>query len=128
MPHFCGAFILFLKNTMSKNNRYSLHHLIPSSKDAWDGATKQWINKQYIDDRLHVRHHSLMENKTPVEQLMRVLTFNEQILDKKFVQQLLKVLDNYIYNYYKVNTRIESELGWLLTLEHEFFSNKKRNG
>ena len=110
---------------MSKNNKYSLHHLIPSSKDAGDGATKQWINKKYIDDRLHVRHHALMDNRTPVEQLMYVLTFNEQILDKKFVQQLLKVLDNYIYNYYKVNTKIQSELWSLLTLEQEYFSNKK---
>ena len=109
---------------MWKNNRYSCHHLIPSSLDNWDGATKQWINKKYIDDRLHVRHHALFNNLSPVGQLMHVLSFNEQILDRKFVQQLLKVLDNYIYNYYKVNTRIESELGGLLTLEHEFFSNK----
>lgn len=106
---------------MSKNNRFTLHHLIPSSKDIGDGATKQWINKKYIDDRLHVRHHSLMDNKTPVEQLMHVLTFNEQILSDKFVKELLKVLDRYIYNYYKVNTRIESELGGLLTLEQEYF-------
>lgn len=105
--------------------RYTLHHLIPSSKDCGDGATKEWINKKYIDDRLHVRHHALMDNKTPVEQLMHVLTFNEQILDKKFVQELLKVLDNYIYNYYKVNTKIQSELGSLLELEQEFFSHKK---
>lgn len=106
---------------MSKNNRYTLHHLIPSSKDAWDGATKQWINKKYIDDRLHVRHHSLMDNKTPVEQLMHVLTFNEQILSDKFVKELLKVLDKYIYDYYKVNTRIQSELGSLISLEQEYF-------
>lgn len=66
-----------------------------------------------------------MDNKTPVEQLMHVLAFNEQILDKKFVQELLKVLDNYIYNYYKVNTKIQSELGSLLELEHEYFSHKK---
>ena len=112
---------------MSKNNRYSLHHLIPSSLDNWDGATKQGINKKYIDDRLHVRHHALFNNLSPVGQLMHVLTFNEQILDKRFVQQLLKVLDNYIYNYYKVNTRIESELWQLLTLEQTYFSNKAPN-
>ena len=51
-----------------------------------------------------------MDNKSPVEQLMHVLTFNEQILDKKFVQALLNVLDKYIYNYYKVNAKIQSEL------------------
>ena len=95
---------------MSSKHKYSLHHLIPSSLDCGDGATKEGINKQYIDDKLHVRHHALFNNLSPVGQLMHVLSFNEQILDKRFVQQLLKVLDNYIYNYYKVNTRIESEL------------------
>lgn len=108
---------------MSKN-RYTLHHLIPSSKDSV-GETKQWINKQYIDDRLHVRHHALMDNKTPVEQLMHVLAFNEQILSDKFVKDLLKVLDKYIFDYYKVNSKIQSELWWLLDLEKEYFSSKR---
>ena len=62
-----------------------------------------------------------MDNKTPVEQLMHVLTFNEQILSDKFVKELLKVLDKYIYDYYKVNTRIQSELGSLIDLEQEYF-------
>ena len=118
-----GVLLFYFKKEqiMSKNNRYSCHHLIPSSKDIGDGATKQWINKKYIDDRLHIRHHALMDNKTPIEQLMYVLIFNEQILSDKFVKELLKVLDKYIYNYYKVNTKIQSELWWLLTLEQEYF-------
>ena len=106
---------------MSKKNKYSLHHLIPSSLDDWSKFTREWINKKYIDDRLHVRHHMLMWNLSPVEQLIHVLTFNEQILDKKFVQALLNVLDKYVYNYYKVNANIQSELGNLLKLEKEFF-------
>lgn len=110
---------------MSHKNKYSLHHLIPQSLDDGTKFTKEWINKQYIDDRLHVRHHALMWNLSPVWQLIHVLTFNEQILDKKFVQALLNVLDKYVYNYYKVNARIESELGSLLSLEKEYFSRKK---
>ena len=110
---------------MSNRHKYTLHHLIPSSKDIGDGATKEWINKKYIDDKLHVRHHSLMDNKTPVEQLIHVLTFNEQILDKKFVQALLNVLDKYVYNYYKVKTQIWSELGSLINTEKEYFSSRK---
>lgn len=106
---------------MSHKQRYTLHHLIPSSKDTWDGVTKQGINKKYIDDRLHVRHHSLMDNKTPVEQLMYTLTFNEQILSDKFVKELLKVLDKYIYDYYKVNTKIQSELWSLIDMEQRYF-------
>lgn len=109
----------------SHKHRYSLHHLIPSSLDDWSGFTKEWINKQYIDDKLHVRHHSLMLNKSPVEQLLHVLMFNEQILDQKFVKALLNVLDKYIYNYYKVNANIQSELGSLLNIEKGYFSNKK---
>ena len=110
---------------MSHKNKYSLHHLIPQSLDDGTKFTKEWINKQYIDDRLHVRHHALMWNLSPIEQLIHVLTFNEQILDKKFVQALLNVLDKYVYNYYKVNAKIQSELWGLLELEKEYFSSKK---
>jgi len=110
---------------MSKHNRYTLHHLIPSSKDDGSGGTKEGINKKYIDDRLHVRHHSLMDNKTPVEQLMHTLVFNQQILSDKFVKEIIKVLDKYIYDYYKVNMRIQSELWELIWLEQEYFKNKK---
>lgn len=110
---------------MSRHNKYTLHHLIPSSKDDGDGETKQWINKKYIDDRLHIRHHSLMDNKTPVEQLMHVLIFNEQILSDTFVKELLKVLDKYIYDYYKVNARIQSELWELISLEQTYFKTKR---
>lgn len=107
---------------MSKNrNRYTLHHLIPQSLETWEGFTKEWVNKQYIDDRLHVRHHALMNNKSPIQQLIHVLTFNEQILDKKFVKDLLRVLDWYIYNYYKVNAHIQSELWSLLDIEQRYF-------
>lgn len=106
---------------MSNHNRYTLHHLVPSSKDDGEGGTKQWVNKKYIDDRLHVRHHSLMDNKTPVEQLIHVLTFNEQILSNKFVKELISVLDKYIYDYYKVNMKIQSELGSLLDIEQRYF-------
>lgn len=110
---------------MSHKNKYSLHHLIPQSLDDGTKFTKEWINKQYIDDRLHVRHHALMWNLSPVWQLIHVLTFNEQILDKKFVQALLNVLDKYVYNYYKVNAHIQSELGSLLNIEKEYFSSKR---
>jgi len=51
-----------------------------------------------------------MANKSPIQQLIHILTFNEQILDDKFVKELLRVLDGYIYNYYKVNAKISSEL------------------
>lgn len=108
-------------------HKYTLHHLIPQSLDDWTGFTKEGINKQYIDDRLHVRHHSLMNNKSPVEQLIHVLLFNEQILDKKFVIELIKVLDKYIYSYYKVDAHIQSELGSLLDIEKEYFNSKKGN-
>jgi hypothetical protein len=41
------------------------------------------------------------------------------------VKEILKVLDKYIYNYYKIETHITEELGSLLELEKEYFSNKK---
>ncbi len=105
-------------------NKYSCHHLIPQSLDDWTWFTKEKVNKQYIDDRLHIRHHTLMANKSPIQQLIHILTFNEQILDDKFVKELLRVLDGYIYNYYKVNAKISSELWDLLEIEKKYFSHK----
>ena len=41
------------------------------------------------------------------------------------MREILKVLDKYIYNYYKIECHIVSELGSLLELEKEYFTNKK---
>ncbi|MBO7713833.1 MAG: hypothetical protein J6S85_09710 [Methanobrevibacter sp.] len=46
-------------------------------------------------------------------------------MNDEFVKELLRVLDKYIYNYYKVETHIVSELGSLLELEKEYFTSKK---
>lgn len=103
-------------------NKYSVHHLIPT----WAWGPNIPINKKTIKDTTHVNWHRIFDAKTPVEQLIHVLTFNEQILSNKFVKELIKVLDKYIYDYYKVNLKIQSELWELIWLEQEYFSSWKR--
>ena len=102
-------------------NKYSVHHLIPT----WAWGPNIPINKKTIKDTTHVNWHRIFDSKSPVQQLIHVLTFNEQILSKKFVKDLIRVLDKYIYDYYKVNLKIQSELWELIWLEQEYFSTKK---
>ncbi|MBO7714961.1 MAG: hypothetical protein J6S85_15440 [Methanobrevibacter sp.] len=63
-----------------------------------------------INDSTHVNWHRVFSGETPQQQLIRVLNFNKQILNDEFVKELLKVLDKYIYNYYKIETHITEEL------------------
>lgn len=66
--------------------------------------------------------HRIFNNaETPQQQIIQVLEFNKKILNDEFVRELLKVLDRYIYNYYKIETHITSELGSLLNIEQEYF-------
>ena len=110
---------------MSKNTKYSCHHLIPRNNDDGTKFTEEKINKEIIKDSTHVNRHRVFSGETPQQQLIRVLNFNKQILNDEFVKELLKVLDKYIYNYYKIETHIVSELGSLLEMEKEYFSNNK---
>ena len=110
---------------MSKHNRNSVHHLIPRMNDDWTKFTENKINKEIIKDSTHVNWHRVFNGDTPQQQLLKVLSFNKQILNDEFVKELLKVLDKYIYNYYKIETHIVSELWSLLEVEREYFRNKK---
>ena len=110
---------------MSHNKKYSCHHLIPKNNDDWSKFTENKINKEMINDSTHVNWHRVFSGETPQQQLIRVLNFNKQILNDEFVKELLKVLDKYIYNYYKIETHITEELWSLLEIEKEYFTKKK---
>lgn len=110
---------------MSHKTKYSDHHMIPRFNDDWTWFTKDKQNIERIKDVTHVNHHRIFGSETPQQQLLHVLNFNRKILNDEFVKELLKVLDKYIYNYYKIETHITEELGSLLELEKEYFSNKK---
>ena len=110
---------------MSKNKRVSCHHYIPRYNDDWSKFTESKINKGMIDDNKHINHHRIFGAETPQQQLIHILKFNEQILNDDFVRELIKVLDKYIYNYYKVECHITSELWDLLSLEKKYFNHKR---
>ena len=107
---------------MWKKSNYSVHHIIP----VWAWWPNIPENKITIKDKTHVNWHRIFNDaETPQQQLLHVLNFNKQILNDEFVRELLKVLDKYIYNYYKIETHIVSELWSLLEMEKEYFSSKK---
>ena len=93
--------------------------------DDWTKFTENKINKEIIKDSTHINWHRVFNGNTPQQQILQVLSFNKQILNDEFVKELLKVLDKYIYNYYKIETHIVSELWSLLELEKEYFTSKK---
>lgn len=110
---------------MSHKKKYSDHHMIPRANDDGTKFTSNKLNVERINDSMHVNYHRIFGSETPQQQLLHVLNFNKQILNDEFVRELLKVLDKYIYNYYKIETHIVSELWSLLEMEKEYFNSKK---
>lgn len=106
---------------MSHKRKYSEHHMIPKFNDDWSWFTRDKINVERIEDNKHVNHHRIFGAETPQQQLIHILDFNKKIRNDDFVKEIIKVLDKYIYNYYKVECHITSELGDLLKLEQEYF-------
>jgi len=41
---------------------------------------------------------------------MQVLTFNKKIWNDEFVKALIKVLEDYLWDYYKIEVKIQQEL------------------
>lgn len=110
---------------MSNKKKFSEHHLIPRMNDDWSKFTENKINREIIKDSTHINWHRVFNWDTPQQQLIKVLEFNRQILNDEFVKEILKVLDKYIYNYYKIETHIISELWSLLEIEKGYFNTKK---
>lgn len=113
---------------MSHKKKYSCHHEIPKNHDDGTKFTEKKENKVILPDSTHVNRHRVFAGETPQQQLLHVLWFNRQILKDEFVREILKVLDRYIYNYYKIETHMVEELWSLLEMEKEYFSNKKPHG
>ena len=104
---------------MSKNNqRYSMHHLIPTSR----GGENVDDNKQLLKDTKHVNLHRYFNNATPVEELYNVLATNYKVWDDSFANDIIKVLDMHFDKYYKEGTHweIQGEWGQLMELEKKF--------
>ena len=103
---------------MSKKTRYSIHHLIPSSR--WGANVDD--NKQLLKDTSHVNLHRYFSNSTPAEELYNVLATNKKVRNDSFVKDLIEVLDKYFDNYYKdwTYTEIQGERWQLMELERKF--------
>jgi len=103
---------------MSNKKKYSIHHEIPTSRS----GTNHPDNKISLPDNEHVNLHRWLGNKTPVEQLFKVLTTNKKVWSDKFVHEIIKVLDANFDNYYKehVHGEIQGERGSLMELERLF--------
>jgi len=92
---------------MAKKSNYSVHHIIPTAA----GGPNIPENKILIKDKTHVNRHRIFSNAaSPAQQLMQVLTFNKKIWNDEFVKALVKVLEDYLWNYYKIEVKVQQEL------------------
>lgn len=98
---------------MWKKSGYSVHHIIPTGV-GWPNIPE---NKVTIKDTKHVHHHAIFNADSPAMQLMDVIEFNKKIWNKKFIEDLLEVLENHMYSYYNIEVDIQEEIGKLLMLE-----------
>lgn len=106
---------------MSHKQKYSIHHLIPTSR-WWENVDQ---NKQSLRDTKHVNLHRFYCNATPAEQLFEVLAINYKVWDDRFVNDIIKVLDAHFDNYYKEGTHWDIQWEWwqLMELERKFWWN-----
>ena len=102
---------------MSKK-KYSIHHEIPTSR----GGTNHPDNKVSLPDPEHVNLHRYNSNRTPAEQIFKVLSTNKKVWSDKFAHDIIRVLDINFDNYYKDTTHgeIQGERGSLMELERLF--------
>lgn len=99
-----------------EKREYNLHHLIPSS--VWGLSSDENLLRMPVNE--HRNLHRFFDNKTPVEQICKVLLLNNQVRTENFKADLLAVLDNYLDNYYVKHTHnwtIKSEIQKVLELK-----------
>lgn len=103
---------------MGKKAKYSVHHLIPTSR-GWQNVDN---NKQVLKDTKHVNLHRYFDNATPAEELFNILATNHKVRDDRFVNDIIRVLDSHFDNYYKewTHTDIQWERWQLMELERKF--------
>lgn len=103
---------------MSSKKRYSIHHLIPTSR-GWLNVNE---NKQTLRDTTHTNLHRYFNNSTPAEELFNILATNKKVRNDEFAKDLIAVLDRHFDNYYKEWTHwdIQWERWQLMELEKKF--------
>lgn len=67
------------------------HHLLPKSK----GGSGIKENREDLSEDYHRAFHKVFQNDTPSEQIIRLLTLNNNCLQWDFKQDIMKVLNLY---------------------------------
>jgi len=75
---------------------YNRHHLLPKSR--WGTSHPDNVDKMKVYK--HSALHCLFDNKTPIEQIIQILTMNEKVFTKKFQEDLVDVLVWHVKDYY----------------------------
>lgn len=86
-----------------RKNWYNNHHIIARSRE------KDWFNVEHEDNQLlmkqkkHERIHWLHDNKTPREQLIECLQWNEKVINEWVYSMLMEILTIEKEEFYKTH-------------------------
>lgn len=105
---------------MSHKSNYSKHHHIPRKYKDWfenpaDINSKE--NTSIIKDSKHWHVHWLYWADTPAMSVTDDIIFNLKIFTEKFARDMLKVLKENYWEYYKVKVHIQEEMDKIFELE-----------
>lgn len=86
---------------------FSRHHIVPRSRE----GSNYYNNVVKLVHWVHVAFHTLFDNKTPVEQIERLLSINWTALTEDFKQDVSRILQDarsdsdYIYKNWVLRPR-----------------------
>lgn len=75
---------------------YDRHHILPKSKN-WSNNSNNLVS---IDKRKHNALHMLFDNRTPAEQIERILDLSSTALTKEVKSDIVKILNNKELDYW----------------------------
>ena len=75
---------------------FDRHHILPRSRK-WANI---WENIVKLDRRKHNALHMLFDNKTPPEQIARILDIADTALTEQVKSDIIKILNNFELDYW----------------------------
>ena len=72
-----------------KEAKYSLHHLVPSSR----GWETNYLNTEMIKETTHRAIHTLFSNQVFAEKLVTMVNLDAKVLRPDVVEQLMEILE-----------------------------------
>ena len=84
-----------------RNKTKTVHHLLAKSRN----GSNDRENRVWLRETFHRAFHTVFQNDTPPEQIIRILELNESVFQGDFLNDIMKVLDLYKEDVYHSNIK-----------------------